>query len=741
MTNQYLIKVLVSSLILVGLNACTTVSISTRSSADAILSQRMTILTSGKLSHDTQNRLLQAGITENTCLADISNCVVQLKNSSFIDDDKGLFATYSELFYSSALHRQKEKNCHTEVVNNSPKDKKISCFEAYQDDMLQAVRFAYVYLVYDSLKNNQQSSVNLLNNNISIKKNSVKNLRYLPHERDIRTQDILHVAIDELGNSLYEKQLKNTYQITNNHLYVTINGKPIPHTIHSANVVSSNQLNLVGLNSISRRDGIGVDYVTILDNRYTTSIRQQISHHSHNTPAKQRIHSLGHLPATVLLTPRGHTLEEVLKTSQFDLQIFDPYLYDSVEILGNHYALSANFSASYALWLNENALSPLSIFNMLSHSHQNSQPQLFMLEPYNPNKRVIIMLHGLASSPETWIQLTNDIFNDPALRKNYQVWQVFYPTNIPILENRFQINQLLETAFKQVDPNQQDKASEHAVIIGHSMGGVIGRLLLSNDNLTTKLNDMIAEYDNNHWQNSPSAYRKFSQKLADNEINQRFQLHALTQVDRAVFISAPFRGTDYADKWFTRALRRIISLPMGFVQMVNQNLAQLSTQGELVDNSLAGLFLENGASQLSDKSFFMQLTKDVNIASQVAVHTIIATDDQDLFKALKEQTQADELEKQKTLQPVKLYDANHIEQKLQQSTEKERLLNNLSQGVTNRISDGVVPYRSAHLEKVESEKILAGKHNVHTSPQAVLELRRILHKQLKQHGLPNATNP
>ena len=32
-----------------------------------------------------------------------------------------------------------------------------------------------------------------------------------------------------------------------------------------------------------------------------------------------------------------------------------------------------------------------------------------MLEPCNPNKRVIIMMHGLASSPETWIGLTNDI--------------------------------------------------------------------------------------------------------------------------------------------------------------------------------------------------------------------------------------------------------------------------------------------------------------------------------------------
>ena len=36
-------------------------------------------------------------------------------------------------------------------------------------------------------------------------------------------------------------------------------------------------------------------------------------------------------------------------------------------------------------------------------------PHLYMLEPYNPNKRVIVLIHGLASSPEAWVSLTNDI--------------------------------------------------------------------------------------------------------------------------------------------------------------------------------------------------------------------------------------------------------------------------------------------------------------------------------------------
>ena len=86
-------------------------------------------------------------------------------------------------------------------------------------------------------------------------------------------------------------------------------------------------------------------------------------------------------------------------------------------------------------------------------------PHLFMLEPYNPNKKVLVLIHGLASSPEAWIRLTNDIMGDPVLRENFQVWQVFYSTNMPILESRFQINALLQQGFARISNNAPAKRS------------------------------------------------------------------------------------------------------------------------------------------------------------------------------------------------------------------------------------------------------------------------------------------
>jgi pimeloyl-ACP methyl ester carboxylesterase len=54
--------------------------------------------------------------------------------------------------------------------------------------------------------------------------------------------------------------------------------------------------------------------------------------------------------------------------------------------------------------------------------------------------------------------------------------------------------------------------------------------------------------------------------------------------------------------------------------------------------------------------------------------------------------------------------------------------------------DGVVKYMSAHIDGVESEKIIRSSHSVQGNPETILEVKRILHEHVK--GLPalNETN-
>ena len=47
-------------------------------------------------------------------------------------------------------------------------------------------------------------------------------------------------------------------------------------------------------------------------------------------------------------------------------------------------------------------------------------------------------------------------------------------------------------------------------------------------------------------------------------------------------------------------------------------------------------------------------------------------------------------------------------------------------------SDGVVPYSSSHLEGAASEKVIASGHSVQEMPDAIIEIRRIMHLHLRE---------
>ena len=51
------------------------------------------------------------------------------------------------------------------------------------------------------------------------------------------------------------------------------------------------------------------------------------------------------------------------------------------------------------------------------------------------------------------------------------------------------------------------------------------------------------------------------------------------------------------------------------------------------------------------------------------------------------------------------------------------------------MTDGVVSYKSAYLEGAASTKIIKGGHSIQETPEAVLELRRLLRLHLVDLGL------
>ena len=793
------------------LPACSTVTVDKQASAKTISAQRGNIVTDNALSSDTASALLSAGLNEQACMQQFDLCLTQLSDSMLNRHYRPALAIFAELHYAKARQLSDSKNCRNSLARppldpyyaNAPlsnEDSKTQqeetdlCLTDYQARLFDAVKYSYTYLFYDSLTHDFEGAEQ--------NSNSHRAQNRIPNDNDIQTQDIYNAASNDVITQIYQstenanklmgdttveylpitstkrdntdeaaianrpplkgkatdqvKVMKVTVDNYNLDIYLPNENNYLQNahkqTSALADLSSTYELRLSGLNSVSKRPGLGISLVASLDDRYTTTIRQLLvaslsgrltneNKNNDDSEPSSRIYPTGHLLLTGLIKPDGDSVLDALSSRKLDIHLYNPYQTESVNILNDDYPLAANFSAGYGLWLSENQLDGVGYLNLITRQPDAQLPKLFMLEPYDPDKRVLIMLHGLASSPATWVNLTNDILNDDKLRDNYQVWQIFYPTNLPILENRYQIQQLINSTYRQTDPNGQNRASRNSVIISHSMGAIIARMMLSDENLVDdldKLNDKDLLSSNEKQQIRNALKTSFG----ENELKERFELQALPQVDTAVFLSAPFRGTDYADRWFTRALRRIVYLPVGLVKTFTDNLATIATQGDLAQNPLGALYLQNGASQLSDKSSFIELTKDITMNERITYHSIIANNDADITKGLAQTqpngakidlSQAVEDNAGNETASVDVSDNTETSQLPPEPLVAAVTVNDdISQALTERLSDGIVPYNSAHLDGAASETIINGGHSIQTNPQTILTLRRILHKQLQE---------
>ncbi|HEX7732440.1 MAG TPA: alpha/beta hydrolase, partial [Rhodanobacter sp.] len=370
---------------------------------------------------------------------------------------------------------------------------------------------------------------------------------------------------------------------------------------------------------------------------------------------------------TGVLVFGGRTLDEVLETRQAQLLARDPYRDAAVAIGGRSVPLGANFTAPYGLWLARSGFAMQSIRSLLGREGGIKEPRVLLMQPYDPNRLTVVMLHGLASSPEAWVNVANEVLGDEELRHNYQVWQVYYPTNAPIAVNLMQIRRALDATIRHFDPAGTARATRHMMLVGHSMGGVIARLLVSSSG--DRLWSLLPEGTD-----LPAAKRARLRKA----LAPYLQFAPMPQVDEAVFLAAPHRGTPTARHRLARWAAELIRLPLGVLKEVASISDLLGDEG----GKGAPLHVSNSVGNLSDTDPFIVATENLPIASGVRYHSIIG-----LYKP---------------------------------------------HGPLAQSSDGVVPYASAHLAGAESEVVIPSWHSVQETPAAILELRRILRRHLRR---------
>ena len=344
----------------------------------------------------------------------------------------------------------------------------------------------------------------------------------------------------------------------------------------------------------------------------------------------------------------------------------DPLATETVNFAGHTYPVAADFTAPLALALAELKPREKEIQRLVRPEEFASTTRLARLQPYDPSKIPILCIHGLGDSQATWAPLIESLRADPTIRKNYQVWFFGYPTGYPY-------PLMAAVLRKQMDAiNSYYPGHKRIVVIGHSMGGMIARELITDSGMKI----WNAYYD------MPPAKLPVSEETRRIFSSAFIFLHR-PEIARVIFLSASHRGADHATGFGASILSKIIGgNPTAPGLAIDQAKAVSLMKPDFAGDKLKRI--PNSIDALKPGNRFVTTIDSIPTTKGVPFNSIIG----DRGKG------------------------GNLDHTPPVST------------------DGLVPYWSSHLDGAESELIVPSGHWSNQYPTAIAEVKRILLKHL-----------
>jgi triacylglycerol esterase/lipase EstA (alpha/beta hydrolase family) len=293
----------------------------------------------------------------------------------------------------------------------------------------------------------------------------------------------------------------------------------------------------------------------------------------------------------------------------------------------------------------------------------NQQSELYAMLPHRRGRIPVVFVHGTASSFGRWAEMYNRLAADARLRSRYEFWFFSYDSGAAINWSSALLRESLQRAVKLLDPYGTDPAMRRMVVIGHSQGGLLTKM-------------MAIDSGSRFWDaafNRPLESLDLSPETRD--LAQRILfVKPLPFVKRVMFLATPHRGSELT-------VGRIASWVRGFIKVP---VAATRAFGDIVSRNRDALILSGADAKprvmtsldhMNPRNPFLRTLAEIPLAPGVVGHSIIA---------------------------VK------------------------GTGPVEDGEDGVVKYRSAHIEGVESELVIRSGHSLQDQPETVEEVRRIL---------------
>ena len=349
-------------------------------------------------------------------------------------------------------------------------------------------------------------------------------------------------------------------------------------------------------------------------------------------------------------------------------EYYNTFKKETVKINNQELALELDYSTPIAYQASRSRLID-GIKYMVWPDSIKERSGMYALSDYDPDKIPLVFVHGLMSSPATWTQTINALFNIPEIRKKYQIFIFAYATGNPILYSAHLLRDALWKMKQKYNKDGKNKNFNNMIIISHSMGGLLSKTLLQNSGkvLFSTFDKKIKGADN-----------KLGSKERD-FIKAVLEFKRLPFIKRIVFISTPHRGSKIATFSIVTWSTKIITLAPRLVKVS----ADIGNE-MLIRSNLK-----------TDTNPFRLKTGVNNLAPDDIV-----------------------LEKLMTfpLQPVPYHS----------------IIGRESGPLVPGGSDGIVPYSSSHLDGAQSELIVRSGHSVQGTQAGICEIRRILLLHLKE---------
>ena len=425
-----------------------------------------------------------------------------------------------------------------------------------------------------------------------------------------------------------------------------------------------NDFEIKGIDNHYRTFGLGVPLIAVRKPR-----TENVSSFERYYPPSLSV------PMTAFLEVISY--DESTETHKATLRLFDPQQQTVVKTKSGVAPLESDLTAPMAYYLHNPLLNSdlVSTASLLDANIAANYYGFYMLEPFDPEKIPVVMVHGLWSSPVTWMKMFNDLNSDVAIRQKYQFWFYMYPTGQPFWISSAEMREDLQQLRRDVDPAAESTALKEMVLVGHSMGGLLSRMQTVSSG--ESFWGLISDYPLEEMRGTDETKRKISDLV---------YFDADPNISRVVTIATPHQGSKSSNN-FTRWLsHRILTLPTDWTNSMEEFL----TENRDLLKADRNIMTPTSVDSLAPDSPFMYGLSNAMANPKTVFHNIIGN------------------------QPA------------------SRLTGAFA---SHEPSDGIVSIESADLKQAVSRIVVEAEHvNVHRHPQTILEVKRILLKNLVDTG-------